>query len=204
MMNGTRREFLSAGVLGLLGFGLRPAWGSASCGPAADLKQLAERVDFMRRSEWTADQPRRNRLRVAATFSRITVHHAGAANCHNDRTTVVYDLQGVLSAHSKRNYGDVGYHFIIDYTGRVWEGRSLQYEGAHVLGENERNIGVMLLGNFEIQEPSADQSAALAELCGFLMEQYDIRKQHVYGHRDLGHSLCPGRHLYPHVVDLRS
>ena len=133
------------------------------------------------------------------------MHHAGASvNCHSDANSVIYDIQGFLATHAKRNYGDIGYHFIVDYVGRVWEGRSLKYEGAHVLGENIQNIGIMFLGNFEIQEPSGEQIRTLTELTGLLMEQHEISKQRVYGHRDLGHSLCPGKHLYPYVLELKS
>lgn len=204
-MNGTRREFLRVGTLGLIGLGMRPVPGAAANPPVASPDTLADRVNFMRRSEWTSADPRFSRLRCATVFNRITVHHAGAkVNCHSEKNSVIFDLQGVMASHSKRNYGDVGYHFIVDYVGRVWEGRSLKYQGAHVLGENIRNIGVMFLGNFEMQEPSAGQVRALTELTGFLRERYRIRKQEVYGHRDLGQSLCPGRHLYPHVLKLRS
>ena len=97
----------------------------------------------------------------------------------------------------------VGYHFAVDCVGRVWEARSLAYEGAHVLGANAANIGIMLLGNFEKQYPSLAQLASMERLVQLLQRYYAVPSTRVFGHRDLGPSLCPGEHLYPRVHDLR-
>ena len=121
-----------------------------------------------------------------------------------ERNTVAYDLQAIQAGHLRRNYGDIGYHFVVDYAGCVWEGRSLEYEGAHVSHHNDGNIGVMLLGNFERQHPSERQLAGMRVLIAALQEDRRIARRRVYGHRDLGQSLCPGRHLYAHVVRLRA
>jgi len=172
--------------------------------PPVDLSFVASRMDLVRRSEWTDASPCVWRLRGTEEYDRLTVHHGGSLNVHTDRHAVVHDLEGVLTAHRERNFGDIGYHFIIDHGGRIWEGRSLSYEGAHVSGQNRRNIGVMLLGNFESQRPSEKQQAALGQLVMVLRGRYGIKRHRVYGHRDLGHSVCPGRHLYRRVVAMRS
>jgi N-acetyl-anhydromuramyl-L-alanine amidase AmpD len=91
----------------------------------------------------------------------------------------------------------------LDYAGRVWEGRSLVYEGAHVVCQNERNIGIMLLGNFEAQSPSPAQRESVKRLIALLRERYKIKPHRVFGHCDLGHSVCPGRHLYAFVRGIR-
>jgi len=109
----------------------------------------------------------------------------------------------VFVTHTRRNYGDIGYHFVIDYTGTVWEGRSLAYEGAHVACQNERNIGVMVLGNFEDQAPSVSQVATVDLLIGLLQQRFRIKPHRIFGHRDLGHSVCPGKQLYTYVRQLR-
>jgi hypothetical protein len=157
-------------------------------------------MELLRRSEWTDTAPRTWRVREVGNYDRITIHHAGeATNFHTDKNAVLHDIEGIYVGHLDRNYGDIGYHFILDYAGRVWEGRSLAYEGAHVAGQNEKNIGVVFLGNFEEQEPSGEQLASMRLLAGILKEHYGIKGHRVYGHRDLGKSVCPGRNLYPHV-----
>jgi len=92
---------------------------------------------------------------------------------------------------------------MIDYSGRIWEGRSLKYQGAHVSSRNPGNIGVVLLGNFEIQKPSAAQKATLVKLVTELRRYYGVSRRRIYGHRDLDSTLCPGRNLYPFLPTLK-
>ena len=83
------------------------------------------------------------------------------------------------------------------------DGAYSDWTGPHVSGANDANIGVALLGNFEQQKPSADQVLALKRLVVDLRTTYRISTQSVFGHRDLGSSVCPGKHLYGHVRDMR-
>lgn len=203
----SRRSFLKTCGWALPGLTLGASAGAATVKkplPPVDLGFVEEAVLLARRSAWTDTPPRLWRLRGARGFHRLTVHHCGSVNRHTNASSVIHDLDGVLTSHRQRRFADIGYHFVVDYAGRVWEGRSLAYEGAHVSGENPGNIGVMLLGNFERQHPSADQLGALDRLVGVLRRHYGIKKHRVYGHRDLGQSVCPGRHLYAHVQGLRA
>ena len=59
-------------------------------------------------------------------------------------------------------WADIGYHFAVDRAGRVWSCRPLVWQGAHVKDRNEGNIGVLVLGNFEIERPTSAQLNALA------------------------------------------
>lgn len=169
-----------------------------------DLGFLSEHVSLERRTAWTDVAARPWRLHRASMFDRLTIHHAGnGVVTETDRNAVAFRLQNMQTAHLERNYGDLAYHFVIDYAGRVWEGRSLAYEGAHVAHHNENNIGIMVLGNFEKQTPSNPQFAGCDILVNLLRDRYRIRRHRIYGHRDLGHSVCPGRNLYSHVKQLR-
>lgn len=204
----SRRDFLRIFGLAMAGMGLgsRRAL-AAPCKrvlPSLDLDFLADKLVLHRRSEWTQTPPRMWRMRAGGTYDRLTIHHAGnGVEKASDEQVVRHKLDGVLTAHMDRNYGDVGYHFIIDYAGRVWECRSLAYEGAHVVYQNDRNLGIMLLGNFEKQDPSIVQVEACETLVQLLRSRYRIKQHRVYGHRDLGQSACPGRQLYSHVLRFR-
>ncbi len=166
---------------------------------------LSSDLNIIPRSKWVAYATRLSLVKPASAFTRLTVHHAGTGvNVHLRQEDVIFDLNGILEAHLQQHYGDIGYHFIVDRAGRIWEGRSLAYEGAHVCGMNDENIGVMLLGNFEEQYPAAEQVSALFMLVEDLREKYDISGESVYGHRDLGQSACPGKHLYiPYLAELK-
>lgn len=204
-----RRSFLKKTLIALpaILFGGKRLLATPGESPAYEkrLDFLDAEMDVVHRNVWTASAPKPWLLKNAAEFHRLTVHHSGSAvNFDTAMDTVVADLHGILHAHTARNYGDIGYHFIIDYAGVAWEGRSLTYEGAHVSGENHGNIGVVLLGNFEEQEPSAEQLSSLRQLVTILRRHYGIEKNMVYGHLDLSASACPGKNLYPSVREMRN
>jgi len=204
-----RRHFIGKLCLGLpalswLAPQARAAWTRRNPRPV-DLDFITSQMKLVRRAEWSPTDPDPRCLRLADGFDRVTVHHAGSTpNFATARRTVMHNLNGMLAAHLGRRYGDIGYHFIVDYGGGVWEGRPLRYEGAHVLSENDRNIGIVMLGNFERQLPSAAELNSLGRVVSLLRQRYGIRRHRVYGHRDLGQSVCPGRTLYGHITRLRS
>jgi hypothetical protein len=167
-------------------------------------ERLKARVDLRPRFAWAAGGPEGPRMKNMASCRRITIHHAGnGVNLHEREADVVRDLEGIRGAHLRRRFGDIGYHYAIDRAGRVWEARSLAFIGAHVQGANEQNAGVMLLGNFEKQRPSAPQLAALQAVTEVLRDVFRVSAESVFGHRDLGRTLCPGRYLYAYVGELK-
>ena len=226
----TRRAFLRRCVEACAGLGAARAWADLSSetasvsvspdldrnlpdasrsgsGPVSDPGLVSgERkgVSVYPRAAWNPAPLATGGLKVAGDFSRITVHHSGASNAHTKWDTVVRDLNGILVGHLDKNYADIGYHFIVDAAGRIWEGRSLDFEGAHVANQNEGNVGIMLLGNFDIQTPARAQVVSLQALVRELCRQHWIGAECVFGHCDLGHSACPGKHLYgPYVQHMR-
>lgn len=204
----TRRKFLKMSALvlpGVMAFdGISLAATVKRDLPSVNLKFISSEMPLMRRSKWTDSKPKTWLLREAGVFGRLTIHHTGLViNKHTIKNAVINDLQNILAGHIKKQYADIAYHFVIDYVGHVWEGRSLAYEGAHVADQNEHNIGVMLMGNFDKQDPSVLQLSALTRLSGLLCREYSIERHRIYGHSDLGASSCPGKTLYPHVKNLR-
>ena len=205
----TRRTFLKRGLLALpaLMVGASDLCAASEIRSASSygLAFISEQLPLIRRSQWARAPSLDGRLQRAGYYTRITVHHTGTSvNVHTARSLIVRDLNSVLQAHLQLRYGDIGYHFAVDYTGQVWECRPLAYEGAHVSGENEANVGVVLLGNFEKQRSSMDQLLAMRQLVALVQQRFRIPARRTYGHRDLGQTLCPGRYLYPHVVQIRT
>ncbi|MBU4201064.1 MAG: peptidoglycan recognition protein family protein [Verrucomicrobia bacterium] len=206
----TRRQFNWSAILmasvGLIGQPLALIASSKSNPDLASLRNiLNKRTSFYSRSSWARQSPIYARLAPAAPYYRITIHHEGNdTNYDRSSSAVIRDLQQVLAAHRRKGYGDIGYHFMIDYSGRIWEGRSLKYQGAHVSSRNPGNIGIVLLGNFEIQKPAVAQKDALVKLVAELRSYYGIGRRRIYGHRDLDSTLCPGRNLYAFLPTLKA
>lgn len=137
----------------------------------------------------------------------ITVHHDGISPFydHDERSTR-QRLESIRRFHREdRGWGDIGYHYVIDRDGRIWEGRSIRYQGAHVGNHNEQNIGVLLLGHFDQQSPSDRQVAAMQQHVSWLMRRYNVPISRVTTHRewDTARTVCPGHTLQAHMDRIR-
>jgi len=158
------------------------------------------------RSQWTRSGVARPReINPMNGISRLTVHHS-AINSSELRTpaAVARELDGIRAGHVGRGWADIGYHYIIDPSGKVWQGRSIQYQGAHVENNNEHNLGIMLLGNFNQQTPTPQSIATLNSFVAAQMRQYRIPVARVYTHRELKSTECPGTTLQRYMVQARS
>ena len=138
----------------------------------------------------------------------ITVHHSAfAAPAAGSAAAQVRAIQA--EHQGTRGWADIGYHFLIDAQGGVWEGRRLVYQGAHAgnatPGLNVGNIGVCLLGNFEIGPVPAAQEAALLDVLDNLSGWFGLPSVAVQPHKHFKSStLCPGAQLMPIVARYRS
>lgn len=158
------------------------------------------------RANWTRNGPLMRDINPMGGVSKITIHHQGNPQpvYFTDRQSTIQELEKTRNAHRARGWADIGYHFIVDRAGYVWEGRNIAYQGAHVRDHNENNIGVMCLGNFDLQAPSDAQLASLEYTVRELRRQYKISTRHIYTHQEINRTACPGRALQPRVVAMRS
>jgi hypothetical protein len=173
-----------------------------------------ESLNIVLRSEWGAMEPDLN-ASIEGLYDPVT----------NPGGWLVYDeslpevLNTIVVHHSalplrdgpleiqykhmqQKGFADIGYNFVIDEVGQIYEGRSLTVRGAHTGGHNTGTIGIVLLGNFEETEPTAKQQIALKRLVRCLADEYDIT--HLAGHRDFQPevTVCPGKNLEALLPDL--
>ncbi len=169
----------------------------------SDLRRTASGPAFavVERSTWGARNPVLADLdKNRAPYRRITVHHSAMPNPVPLDGTLKASCEGVRQVQSShmdgRGYGDIGYHYVIDPYGRVFEGRQMQWQGAHANKENNiQNIGVCLLGNFETQRPAGPALEALERVLGALRGQHKIPLNRVYLHGEFRGTECPGENL---------
>ena len=171
----------------------------------APVRTPVETVSAISRSSWAKAAPIGGRLNPMGSYERITVHHEGWTRVwFSDYRSTAARLESIRKSHLDRlKAGDIGYHFVIDRAGRVWQGRLLQYQGAHVRDHNRGNIGVMVLGNFNNQHPTDVQMSALGQTLKSLMRRYRVPVHRVYTHQELIPTSCPGRSLQRSMVVLR-
>lgn len=94
-----------------------------------------------------------------------------------------------------RGWKDVGYHYMIDWEGRILEGRPLDYLGAHVEKHNTGSIGIVLMGDFARQRRTDKQIASLRTLLNWLMARYELTPNAISGHYQMKSTICPGTYL---------
>lgn len=115
---------------------------------------------------------------------KIIVHHSASPPV---------SLEKIDEWHKERGFNQVGYHFVIQAGGLVRLGRRPDVRGAHCKGHNSDSIGVCVVGSFEDGNPvPGSQWVALVSLVGDLIGQYSLSVRDVYGHKELGNTLCPG------------
>lgn len=157
------------------------------------------------RSTWAKGSPIMARMnRADRPYDRITIHHDGMdAFTSTSQWAAAKRLESIRQAHLNRRpepFGDIGYHYLIDPSGRVWQGRELVWQGAHVKDQNPGNLGICVMGNFNKQPANAAQKAALDRFVRQTMARHNISIANVKTHQERAPTECPGRNLQSYVA----
>jgi hypothetical protein len=191
----------SATVFGALGAGTGTALATSASNAAAPaafaaaaapvfgmplVRGLTCPVPYLSRAGWGADEELRNQSPSGYwpieefPIQTLTVHHGGvlAGNDSVGQVQGVYYYQCI-----QRDFGDIGYHLLIDRQGVVFEGRwsggggpifgpdGLMVTGAHVKYLNSGNFGVCLLGWLDSAHdgpPTAAQWDSLVKVLAYV------------------------------------
>ena len=161
---------------------------------------ILKSLELVPRSAITAALPRAEDMQPMGQIRRITVHHTGFPDpwLADDVNATGYHLVDILTLHTDpagRNWADFGYHYAVDRMGRIWQLRDLRFQGAHVKNHNTHNAGIVVLGNFDLQQPPGTQVTALAALLNFMLSAYDNLQIHTHQQLADQPTSCPGRHL---------
>lgn len=157
------------------------------------------------RTRWARGGPIVALAKPMGSVRRITVHHDAIDPAPSGSPDeVARRLESIRSGHLGRGWADIGYHYAIDPTGRIWQGRPLTLQGAHVGDQNENNLGIVMLGNFERQAPSRQSLESLDRLIAWEMRRYRISMAEIRTHREMAPTACPGRNLQREMDRTRS
>jgi hypothetical protein len=143
-------------------------------------------------------------LQYSKDVKLLVVHHS-ALVVQNDPRPAVERVRALYKYHAMtKGWGDVGYNYLIDEDGKVYEGRlgGKFVVGGHAYCNNIGSIGIVMLGNFEIEQPTDAQTKGLQRLLSSLANDYHIdtsKSVQFHGkkfdapivrHRDLLSTLC--------------
>lgn len=191
--------------------------GAELVGTPAD---VTPRPQIFSRAQWGADE--RMRDKSSLHYSEVHagfVHHTVNANGYT-KAEVPSILRGIYAYHTQsRGWSDIGYNFLVDRFGRIWEGRfggvDRPVVGAHTLNYNDDAFAMSAIGNFDTTSPGDAMLQAYGRLFAWKLSLHGIpassTRQWVHdrwlpainGHRDVGKTACPGKYLYAKIPLIR-
>lgn len=146
-------------------------------------------------------------LSYPESIRKIVIHHTATTKNLEDPKKAIRDIY-VWHTLSK-GWGDIGYNYIIDQQGNIYEGRAggEMVVGAHAGQGNFGSIGIAVLGNYQESDPPEAVITALTSLIKEKAQQYNIDTEgaslfrgekfpNIMGHRDIMSTSCPGERLY--------
>lgn len=159
--------------------------------------------NLVTRAEWGASPP--NGIMVPHTPYRGAIHHTA----ENRITTLEQgkaEMKFMQDLHMNGNgWKDIGYHYCIDDSGRIYQGTEVQYLASHTDNNNTGNVGVSFMGNFSSVPPTQKALTACAVLMSYLETRYPIRTDSIFGHLDyVPSTACPGAATYALLPSLRN
>jgi N-acetylmuramoyl-L-alanine amidase-like protein len=111
--------------------------------PVAVAYRAAPQPEIITRAGWGADEGMRKGPVEFAPISKLVVHHTVTPNDDPDPAQTV---RAVYAYHTRHNgWNDIGYNFVVDQQGRVYEGRwaRVYRPGEAPTGEDEDGSGVI-------------------------------------------------------------
>ncbi|MFE2051304.1 peptidoglycan recognition protein, partial [Streptomyces sp. NPDC059459] len=192
---------------------------------------IGPRPSITTRRGWGANEKLREKKfvytkKVKAAF----VHHSATGNNYTCKQAPSV-IRSIYRYHvNSMGWRDVGYNFLVDKCGKIYEGRaggvSKAVLGAHTMGFNSNTMGIAVLGTYGSKKPSSAAVKAIAKLTAWKLGLYgvnprgktslksgggnlyrkgkNVRLNVISGHRDGFATSCPGKKLYAKLGTSRS
>ncbi|MFD7867155.1 N-acetylmuramoyl-L-alanine amidase [Streptomyces sp. NPDC059783] len=94
---------------------------------------------FYDRSQWGARPPKEVTRVDPSSRTGFTVHYSAGPTSQTVRQIQNYHMDS-------NGWSDIGYNFLVDHDGRIFEGRGWDVVGAHATGHNTTHIGACFIG----------------------------------------------------------
>ena len=169
---------------------------------------------------------------VASSLVGAAVHHTADPNTYATVAQAKQQIRNDAVYHiNVRGWCDIGYNFVVDKWGNIYEGRANSLTqpvvGAHAGGFNTGTVGVAMLGTYDVA-PSEATQRSVAQIIGWRLGAYGIdpkgsmtyytgdggagaryHNQNValprlFGHRDVWFTACPANGGYAALPNIRA
>lgn len=186
---------------------------------------VTPRPNIYTRAQWGADESWRTGRPESNNPRGIVIHHT--ADTNNYSADMVPGMMRSMYRYATKTLGwdDIAYNFVIDRWGRIWQGRAWLYPDQPVfpaaqLSNNDRGVGISMLGNYEQEVLSSAARSSLVKLLAWKSSLHGINPlgsatwfnnksgryetmPAINGHRDHYYTACPGANLYPLIPGIR-
>lgn len=171
------------------------------------------------RSQWGSPEPNGSTWRPEyAKLTRVIVHHTATTESSNSYA----DVRAIWYYHARTlGWGDIGYHYVIDSKGRIFQGRyynqtyakknRVEVIGGHAYNNNVGTVGISAIGNYQNQGLSSATRESIAKMTGFKLAPYGIKPSGqrpgggaaVVGHNAVYSTSCPGKNILAQLGTIR-
>jgi hypothetical protein len=166
------------------------------------------------------------------TVQMAFVHHTVSQNEYTPEASPAMVLAICRYHRNSNGWNDIGYNFLVDRYGRLFEGRAGGIDkavvGAQAQGWNSQSTSVSNIGTFSDLEQSDEAIGAMGDLLAWKLGLHGIPVtgqvtlpsgggsenrypagaqvtfERISGHRDGGKTECPGDALYAQLPDIRA
>lgn len=144
-------------------------------------------ISIVTREQWGARPPRGVPRHVEWPIGvDLWVHHTTGPRSQTPREIQAFHQ-------NTRGWNDIGYGYLIDYEGVIYEGRGYEVFAAHSPGKNHEP-SVSLIGDYSVAAPSDAQHRSVYAL------RDHLRAGGLRGHRENTATTCPGDAAYRKIV----
>jgi len=196
--------------------------------PAGTIRRAGAHVPrpgITTRAGWGADESFRRVARgcngnpeYAGGVRAALVHHTATANNYGPGDSAAI-IRGIYYFHTHTNgWCDIGYNFLVDRFGQVFEGRAGGIDravvGAHASGFNRESTGAAVIGTFSTDPVPDAAVGGLQRLLNWKLAMHNVDPlaqvslggrsiPAIAGHRDVNATDCPGANLHAKLGGIR-
>jgi len=114
-------------------------------------------------------------------IEEIIIHCSATPNGRDDRASDIHQW------HKARKWSGIGYHYVVEISGKIVKGRPDYWQGAHASGHNKNSLGICLIGTDEF---NSEQWFNFENLVRELIINHPKAK--IIGHNEISDKTCPG------------
>ncbi|MEU4428194.1 N-acetylmuramoyl-L-alanine amidase [Actinoplanes sp. NPDC024001] len=202
--------------------------------PTSTVPIKAQFPSYYSRKSWSADETIVKSVSLASEVKVVFLHHTAHTAKANDYECA--DAPAIIRAIQSYDvkvdgFSDIGYNYLVDKCGRLYEGRRGGVENAVVpaaiIGFNSGYAHVAVIGNYDTAASNTAIERVVAQLAAARLGKYGynatskatvkagathggrtagerVTLNRLSGHRDAHATACPGKNLYARMTAIRN